>query len=79
MGECGWADTLVAIGISAPIFLVIYYLGKNIGQGTNAVMSRFQGAYDLEQTGNALLHGILICICISLIVHLFSFFHLMGF
>lgn len=72
------SDTLVAIGISAPIFLVIYYLGKNIGQGTNAVMSRFQGAYNLEQTRNTLLHGILICICISLIIPFILFFSLNG-
>lgn len=67
-------DALVAIGISAPIFLLISAIGRNIGQGTNAVMSRFQGAYDLEKTTNAFLHGIIICIIISVMIPVILFF-----
>lgn len=70
-----WANTFnkeatIVIALIIPLFLLINTIGKNIGQGTNVVMSHYQGASDIDESSNSLIHGILICIIISIIIPL---------
>ena len=61
-------DAFFAIGASMPIFVLICSIGDSIGQGTNSIMSRSIGFKHYETSYNALIHGIISCIIISLFI-----------
>ena len=74
-----WASQLTseaffAIGVTAPLVLLVVYSGDSIGIGTNSIISRDLGKHDDENAYNSILHGIIISAIISLIFMLSSFF-----
>lgn len=65
-------ESIIAIGISAPILILIIKFGITLGQGTNSYMSRSFGENNVEKAKNTFLHGIIIAIIVSIIIPLFT-------
>ncbi len=61
LSQLSMADAL-AVGVSAPVLLLISTFGNSIGQGTNSIMSRYIGSNDYESSYNSLIHGILLSV-----------------
>lgn len=61
------ADALAAIGFITPLFMVLVGLGNGIGAGANSLIARYIGAENYSQANNAALHGIVLCIIVSVI------------
>ena len=70
-----WAGTLgysviAAVGVATPLFVLIGTFGSTIGQGTNSLMSRLLGINEKNKTKNAMMHGFLICVIVSILLSL---------
>ena len=61
------ADALAAIGFITPLFMVLVGLGNGIGAGANSLIARYIGADNYAQANNAALHGVVLCIIVSVI------------
>jgi len=61
------ADALAAIGFITPLFMVLVGLGNGIGAGANSLIARYIGADNYAQANNAALHGVVLCIIVSII------------
>ncbi len=68
------SDAVVAMGVSAPILLLIYSIGDAIGEGSNSIISRYIGHDSYDESYNALIHGILISIIVSVAFIILAFF-----
>lgn len=68
------SDAVVAMGVSAPILLLIYSIGDAIGEGSNSIISRNIGHNSYEDSYNSLLHGIIICVIVSVAFIILAFF-----
>lgn len=68
------SDAVVAMGVSTPILLLIYSIGDAVGEGSNSIISRYIGHDSYEDSYNALIHGIILCIVISIIFIILAFF-----
>lgn len=68
------SDAVVAMGVSAPILLLIYSIGDAIGEGSNSIISRYVGNDNYEDSYNALIHGILISVVVSVAFIILAFF-----
>ena len=68
------SDAVVAMGVSAPILLLIYSIGDAIGEGANSIISRYIGHDSYDESYNALIHGILISIIVSVAFIILAFF-----
>lgn len=77
-------EALVVVGLCSPLLLIILTIGLSIGQGTNAVISRFLGANDTKNASNTFIHGILFSGITSVLLPLIGIpflediFHLMN-
>lgn len=61
-------DAFFAIGVSLPLVTLIVSFGKSIGIWTNSIMSREIGEEDYEDTYNSILHGIVVCLVLTLLI-----------
>ena len=60
-------EALAAIGFITPLFMVLVGLGNGIGAGANSLIARYIGGENYAQANNAALHGIVLCIIVSVI------------
>lgn len=67
-------NAFFAIGVSLPLVTLIVSFGKSIGIGTNSIMSREIGEEDYEDTYNSILHGIVVCLVLTLLIMLSTLF-----
>lgn len=63
-------EALVVVGLCSPLLLIILTIGLSIGQGTNAVISRFLGSNDIKNASNTFIHGMLFSGIISILLPL---------
>ena len=58
---------LAAIGFVHPVFLIVMGFSNGLGSGATAIISRYIGAKDRKQAGNAALHSIFLTIILTII------------
>ena len=61
-------DALAAIGLVAPIFMIIIGIGNGLGAGSNSLIARYIGSKEHEKASNSGLHSILIVLLVSLLI-----------
>lgn len=54
------ADSLTAMGLASPVYVIIMGMGVGLGSGLNSVMSRFKSAGKNEDANNAIIHTIVL-------------------
>lgn len=62
------ADSLAAIGIVTPLFIITIGVGIGLSAGVNSSVARFIGANKLKDAGNSSVHGLILGIILSIII-----------
>lgn len=70
------SNAIAALGFISPLYLVMIGIGSGIGVGLNSLISRYIGGKKYEDANNAIIHGFIITVIISIAVLIVGIFFL---